>query len=111
MLEAIGIPLTPAHIAIVVVAQTAATAVPFQPGGFLLKLGIFLVAFAGVSGQETLAFAVLYELTLYGTNVLFGLASLSLLFRGMKWREVMARLKSIGDRGDPELHPAEEPPF
>ena len=98
LLAAVGVPVTAANVAVVVAAQAAATAVPFQPGGFLLKLGVFLVAFAesAAGPTEIVAFAVLYELTLYLTNVLFGLASLGVVFRDLRWREIVARVRRIG---------------
>lgn len=99
VLVAAGIPLRPLTVGVVVVAQAAASAVPFQPGGFLLKLGIFLVAFAELAEAPTiLAFAVLFELTLYLTNALIGIAALALLFRGTGWTDMWHRMRAVAER-------------
>jgi len=89
-----------AHVAAILVAQALASSIRFAPGGFALKLGIFLLAFADAAdAPTTIAFIVLYELTLYATNFLVGFLSLGYLFRGACPKDVIARICRIGDRG------------
>ncbi len=90
-LEAFHIPATFENALLVLVVQSAATALPLTPGGIGPKQALAVVLLAGTAAKtDLLAFSVGMEVAILATNVILGFTCMALMLRGVSIREAIA---------------------
>jgi uncharacterized membrane protein YbhN (UPF0104 family) len=89
-LEAFHIPATLENALLVLVIQSAATALPLTPGGIGPKQALAVVLLAGTAAKTNLlAFSIGMEVAIVATNVILGFTSMALMLRGVGFREAI----------------------
>ena len=89
-LSAFHIPATVENALLVLVIQSAATALPLTPGGIGPKQALAVVILAGAAAKtDLLAFSIGMEIAILATNLILGFTAMALMLRGVGFREAI----------------------